>query len=76
MGLYMAAIEHYEAKEITKKFLYFQSQLNSLMTDEKVQIALARDYDHEEQIRIQNTEDAQEKKKLLVKKMDRKLKEN
>jgi hypothetical protein len=23
MGLYMAAIEHYEAKEITKKFLYF-----------------------------------------------------
>jgi len=46
------------------------------MMDEKVQVALARDYEHEEQIKILNTKDASTKKKLLHKQMDRKLKEN
>lgn len=72
----MSAVEHYEAKEQMNKFQYFQSQLNELMTDEKVQLALARDYEHEEQAKILETQDTEEKKKLLHKKMNRKLKEN
>lgn len=72
MNLYMEAISHYDAREDTKKVMFYSKKLNIIKSDPKVQAAIEKDYLLDKLNSKDTTE--QERKKIYGDMLDKTIK--